>query len=275
METKLFTFHRIIAACEEGSPEGWLAFLTGYTPIVFQLFDLYLSSSPQRRENFWQEALGTLTANNFEVLKRLEHRAEIEFLGDLHAFLLERGASRLDPAQDSSLAPKPTPDSVSALLKGLPLVHQEVLFFKLRGYSDASLEKLLVITPTVTAKGLERMRADYSALLGRSEDECLWPGAWAQVIRFARAAKQEKCPPLRQFIRLHEGGLSWSDKDPLEHHVADCLHCIERWTALREIKYWRREAKPRPSAEINVLVSSLPLGAARRARKSLLARMFG
>jgi hypothetical protein len=273
MAPRLFTFHKILSACEEGSREGWQVFLESYTPIVFRLFDLYLSCSTEARKDFWRDALGALAAHNFERLRSFEHQAEREFLVDLRAFLLDRGAATLDPLQDSSLAPRPTPDTVSALLNGLPLTHQEVLFFKLAGYSDAAIEKALVITPSVAQEGWARLRADYSVLLGRDEDRCLWPAAWAAVLRFARTAKNENCPPLRQFIRIQEGGFSWYDKEPAEQHIAGCLHCLEWWTALREIKYWRNQAKPCPPSELDGLISALPLGAASK-KKSLLARMF-
>jgi hypothetical protein len=275
MSTKLFTFHKILSACEEGSRPGWQAFLSDYTPIVFQLFNLYLPSCRQRQEDFWREALAVLSANNFERLQKLEHQAEREFLIDLRAFLLDFGAARLDPGQDSRDAAPPTPESLKALLKGLPLVHQEVLFLKLAGYSDASLEKALVVTPGVARQGFERLRKDYSILLGREEDRSLWPAAWAEVRRFAGAARAESCPSLRQFIRIHEGGSSWYEKEPAEQHVSGCLYCLERWTALREIKYWRREAKPRPLAEVESLLASLPPQIARVPRKSFLARLFG
>jgi hypothetical protein len=273
MAPRLFTFHKILSACEEGSREGWQVFLEGYTPIVFRLFDLYLPSSAQARKDFWRDALGDLTAHNFERLRGFEHQAEREFLVDLRAFLLDRGAVKLDPFEDSGLAPKPTPDTVGALLKGLPLIHQEVLFLKLGGYSDAAIEKALVITPSVAQEGLARLRPDYSMLLGRNEDRCLWPAAWGAVMRFARSAKKENCPPLRQFVRIQEGGFSWYEKEPAEQHIAGCLHCLECWTALREIKYWRNEAKPCAPSELDGLISALPVGPASK-KKSLLARMF-
>jgi hypothetical protein len=164
---------------------------------------------------------------------------------------------------------------VGELLKGLPLVHQELLFLKLAGFSDATLERILVITPAVAQKGLERLRAEYGAVLERSEDRCPWPAAWAELTRQARAAKQESCLPLRQFVRIHEGGFSWYDKEPAEQHVTGCLYCLERWVGLREVKYWRREAAPKPKAEIDGLLSVLPVRTARGPRKSFLARMFG
>lgn len=275
MAAKLYTFHNVIAACEEASREGWQKFLGDYTPIFFALYDLYLGTASRSREELWRGALTELARNNFERLRHFEHQAEREFLADLRDDFLERGRAKLDPGRDSAMVPRPTPESARGLLKGLPLTHQEVLFFKLAGYSDASLEKALVITPAVAAKGLERLSADYAAVLGRNEDRCLWPAAWAEVLRFARGAKQESCPPLRQFVRIHDGGSSWDDKEPAEQHAVGCMHCLERWTALREIKHWRREARRLDAAETDAFLSTLPVRGPRKTKKSFLARMFG
>ncbi len=275
MSNKLFTFHKIVAGCEEGSREAWEAFLADYTPIVFQLSDVYFGFSPQKQNDFWRDALVQLSTSNFETLKRFEHQAEREFLTDLRDFLLEQGAEKLDPALDSTETPRPTPEAVLGLLKGLPLLDQEVLFFKLCGYSDATIEKILVTTPAVARKGLERLRAEYSPLLAGSDDRCVWPAAWAVVLRTARKAKTEGCPPLRHFVRIHEGGFQWHEKEPAEEHVTGCLHCLSRWTALREIWHWRKQAKPRPADEIDALLSALPLRTETKARKTLFKRMFG
>ncbi len=274
MSPKLITFHKVVSECEEGSREAWQAFLGDYTPIAFQLVDIYLLFPPPLREEFWREALGALAVNNFEPLRKFEHQAEREFLVGLRAFLLDRGATKLDPAQDSRTAPRPTVETVHSLLKGLPLIHQEILFLKLAGYSDGSLEKLLRITPGVAQKGLERLQADYATILARPEDKCPWPAAWGEVMRLARAAKKENCPALRQFVRIQEGHTNWYDKDPVEEHLSGCLHCLERWTALREIWHWRREAKPRPAVELDGLLTSLPVRAETKARQPFLRRML-
>src|SRR3989442_10844071 len=232
MSNKLFTFHKIVAGCEEGSREAWEAFLADYTPIVFQLSDVYLGFAPQKQNDFWPDALAQLSANNFETLKRFEHQAEREFLTDLRDFLLEQGAENLDPALDSTETPRPTPEAVLALLKGLPLLDHEVLFFKLSRSSDATIEKILVTTPAVAQKWLERLRTEYSPLLAGSDDRCVWPAAWAVVLRTARKAKTEGCPPLRHFVRIHEGGFQWHEKEPAERSEERRVgkECRSRWS---------------------------------------------
>lgn len=272
---KLITFHKILTGCEEGSREGWQLFLSDYTPIVYQLLSVYVPLEPELQRQFWRERLQDLASNNYERLRTFDHQAEREFLYDLRTFLLEQAAAKLDASRDSQEAPRPTPETVAALLKGLPLIHQEILFAKMAGYSNASLEKLFRITPTVAQNGLERLRASYSILLERKDDRCLWPAAWTEVLGSARAAKTPDCPPLRQFVRILDGQSSWYDKEPVEQHLAGCPHCLERWIALRELIYWRCEAKPCSLEDVEALLSSLPLQAESKPRRSLLGLRLG
>ncbi len=276
VQSTLITFHKILPGCEEGSREAWLAFLSNYTPIVSRLLDIYLPSCrDEQRKEFWRTALRDLSANKFERLRTFDHRSEREFLVEMRAFFLEHGAANVNPSRDTTCAPRPAPEKLNALLKGLPLLHQEILFLKLAGYADATLEKLLRITPAVALKGLERLQADYSIILRQEQDVSLWPAAWSEVLRYARASKQGGCPPLRQFVRILDGQVSWYDKDPVEQHMTSCLHCLERWTALRELVHWRREAKPLSLAELEALLSCLPIQTEAKAGKSFLGRIFG
>ncbi len=269
------TFHRIRERCEAGDAQAWRAFLNDYTPVVFELTETYLPTLAQPRERFWGDALGALTANRFEQLRSMSRQTEREFLVDLRAFVLERGAQSPLTSSDDSISRKPTPAEVIRLLEGLPLVHQEVLFLKLAGYSDATLEQLLRITPSVAQKGLERLAAEYSMNVQSQENRNPWPEAWLEVLGHARAAKKEACPALHQFVRIHDGQVSWYDKEPVEQHVAGCLHCLDRWTASKEVHYWRRKADPIAPAEVQELLSCAGVEwNSARPRQSFLRRAF-
>ena len=271
----LVTFHKILRGCEDGIRESWRLFLTDYSPIVFHLAAVYLPNPAGLGKQVWRDVLQALTSNDFERLRSLDHQAEREFLLDLRALFLDCGVTKLDPSRDFAQAQPPALDRVRELLKDLPLLHQQVMFTKLAGYSDATIEQIYTITPAVAAQSLERLKPQYAALLGREQDVCLWPAAWTQLVHDARASKTESCPPARQYVRMLDGQSSWYDKGPLEQHMSTCLHCLERWTALREITYWRREAKPRPQDEIHDLLSGLPTRTTSSAGRAVLKRIFG
>jgi hypothetical protein len=270
------TFHKTLAGCEEGSRGAWQGFVATYTPVMLRLLVVYAPACDEECQGqVWQERLQLLCADNFQRLRTFDHQSEREFVVDLRAFLLEAVADQLDPAADNGNAPQPAPNTVKNLLKGLPLIHQLVLFLKLAGYSDGMLERILRISPTVTRSGLERLQGEYAANLKREHDGGLWPAAWINLLRHAWADGTDACPPLRQFVRVLDGQTGWNEKESLEKHTVECLRCLERWAALREVTHWLRDATPLPADRVDIFVSGLPVRADAGARASLLKRMFG
>jgi hypothetical protein len=155
----------------------------------------------------------------------------------------------------------------------LPLLHEEIAFLALAGYSQKTLERILRITPAVAEEGLGRLRTNYSAVIERTDDQCLWPAAWISICRGARADEQKDCAPLRQLIRILDGQASWYDKSPAEIHRAKCLHCLELWTSLLEVVGWDKACQPWSAEQIAPLLAAVPLQ--QEKRKSLFARMLG
>jgi hypothetical protein len=270
----LLTFHKIMTGCEAGELEAWRAFLKDYTPIVLQLSRIHLPACPDPVQ-LWQQALGEICAEGFKVLRSFGHQSEREFLVDLRAFLFMKGSSSLGEAKDSIDLGNLTVENLKELVKGLPLLHQEALFLKLSGYSDRTLEQMLRVTPEVIQKGWERLKTNYSSALNREEDACMCPAAWLAIFHELRAARTEACPHVRQFIRILDGQVGWYDKEPVEKHLVECLHCLEAWTALKELSYWRRTARPVSEAEVDQLFSGLPVQKTAEKPKSLLKKIFG
>lgn len=269
----MLTFHKILAGCEAGGAAAWRAFIADYTPLAGSLTRIYLPGA-QQSEHLWKGALRGLAAENFSLLRGFEHQSEREFLLDLRAFYLGKSQASLDPAFDSKDRPAPTASGVAEMLKGAPLVHQEVLFLKLAGYSNATLEKIFRLTPAVAQASLARLGEAYLSAAQTDQGAC--PSAWLAMLGELWAARTEKCPTARLFIRIQEGQIGWQEKDPAEKHVSECLPCLERWTALRELAYWRWAAPPVAAAQVENLLTALPLSNtnAHAKRKSLLSRLF-
>jgi hypothetical protein len=272
--TKLLTFHKILPGCEEGSPEAWNAFLADYTPMAVHFFGVYTPWAPDAALDSWRDALRALSANDFAALKGFSHQSEREFLVDLRAFLQGWTAGKIEASQDAANPPAPTVETLGALLAGLPLLHQEIAFLTLAGYSQSTLEKVLRTTPAVAEEGLGRLRSRYAAVLERSVDRCLWPSAWLGICHSARANGQKDCTPLRQLIRILDGQASWYDKSPAEEHRSKCLLCLELWTSLLEVVAWDRARQRWPEAKVASLLSAVPLKQEAR-KSSFFARMLG
>jgi hypothetical protein len=173
---------------------------------------------------------------------------------------------------DGVAVPAPTLESLEALLKDLPVVQKEIVFFKLAGYSDATLERILLLPAAAIQKPLASVEKSYGTVLHRDGDCCPWPAAWLEILARARGARREDCPSRRLLVRISDGQTTWYEKSPAEEHLARCLHCLEFWVALREVTYLRRVTTPLPLAEVEPLLSCLPIAAA--ASPSLLKRLF-
>jgi hypothetical protein len=299
-----YTFHKVREQCEQGTPAAWRAFLDLYAPLWFQLLAIYLPGGKDAAPGVVQEMVVALGANQYERFRATSRQSEREFLTEVRALLLDIATGEpLGSATPGAVAPETVAQGTAASVGTAPgeaggaetaaegvatassetpaapaterfLMHQEMLFCKLAGYTNVTIERMTRIAPSIAEKSFERLAADYAAALAVQQDRCPWPAEWLRVLREARAAKAEKCPPQHQFLRIHDGQVSWYDKEPVERHVAGCLHCLESWTALREVAYWRREAPAIPEAQIAALFQALP-AAGTEQKKSLLRRVFG
>ena len=193
---------------------------------------------------------------------------------DLRTFLLELGAARLGSSAEPPGAPRLAPDSLAALFQDLPFAHQEVVFLKLAGYSDATTEKIAGVPPSIAGKALENLAAQYAPTLRHDGDSCPWPAQWLGFIRQARASRTPECVARRLMVRIFDGQISWYDKSPAETHLSRCVNCMESWIALREINFLRKVAAPLPPADVDELLSRLSF-APPAARGSLFRRWFG
>ncbi len=264
----------MLPACEEGKAEAWRAFLETYTSPARGLLGVYFGGAGDQPLEIWKRALGVLSADEFRELRAFDHQAEREFLAELRVFLFDVGSAGLDPAGDVSGPARPNPESLGPILQPLPFLYQQAVLLKLAGYSDSSLDKMLKLPAAAAERAVETLPKEYHVFLKHPEDRCLWPAAWLAFQRSIHSAPSEECPPLRQFVRIFDGQASWYDKGPAETHVTQCLHCLDRWCALREGAFWRDKAEPLAPAEAEELLSLLPIERGPEGRKSLLARLF-
>jgi hypothetical protein len=132
---------------------------------------------------------------------------------------------------------------------------------------------MLRMAPRVAQAAFARLDPDFAAALQAQSDCCPWAGAWLALLSDARGKKQTSCTALHQFLRIHDGQVSWYDKEPIETHVATCPRCLEAWAALREVSYWRKAAAAVAPVELERYMRALPLAAA--PKKNFFQRVFG
>jgi hypothetical protein len=259
-EPVLYTFHKIRKQSEQRNEAAWRAFLDFYAPAFVQLLEIHGAIRPREASAVLKKMLAQLTANGFERLRACPRQSERDFLGDLRALLLDVALEFV--ASENSQIPASAafePEKIAKLLDDLPLLHKEMLFFKLAGYTENTLERLMCISPRVAEKAFERLAGEYQAVRRAEQDRCPWPATWLAFLRQARGLKMENCVPAHEMVRIHDGQVSWYDKEPVEKHVSGCLHCLEAWTGLREVGYWRRAADQLSGSEINEFLEIIPV----------------
>lgn len=271
-EPVLFTFHKIREQGEQGNVDAWRAFLDFYSPAFLRLLEI--NGAFRRQESFaaLQAMLAELTADGLARFRATSRESEREFLADIRALLLEVALASAAPSNAQTNGGFET-EKISQLLGDLPLLHKEMLFFKLAGYSDATLERLLRISPRVAEKAFERLAKEHGAALRAERDCCPWPVEWLGFLKQARALKTESCVPAHQCVRIHDGQVSWYDKEPVEKHVSGCLRCLEAWTGLREVGFWRHAAGQISGSEVEQLLQIIPVEKTPVKKKSFFQRL--
>jgi hypothetical protein len=243
----MLTFHKIVRECAAGNRQAWRHFVAECTPLFTGLLKVYVGEQATgEADAAWRDTISDLAVEGGERLRSLSQQSEREFLIDVRRLALERALLAV-PDESEGHSEGPPSDRVRALLEGLPLVHQQVMFLKLCGYTDGALEKMLRITPGVAKQGFERLRAG----------DCFSRAAWLRVLQQAWADHTQACPAVRMLIRIQDGQVTWYDRDPIERHVATCTHCLEVGTALSELRYWRKLAHPLTLPEAEKLLTSL------------------
>jgi len=270
----VFTFHLVREQCEQGSADAWRAFLDFYSPLFLHLLEIDgFGDTP-----VWERTLDALVDDNYQRFRATSRQSEREFLIDVRALLVDQALAEARKSAGAEAsggggAPVLNLGRVAQLVEGLPLLHQEILWFKLRGYTDATIERILRMAPGVAHAALDRLMPDFAAARDLTSDRCPWPGDWLALLHQARANKKDDCPPLHQLMRIQDGQVSWYDKEPVEKRVASCLHCLESWTGLREVGYWRRAAPAVSPEQIEQLRRRIPT--VEPEKRSLLKRVFG
>jgi len=269
----LFTFHKIREQSEQGNAPAWRALLEFYGSTLIRLLEIHAAISPREAFPVAQKTMAALAADNFARLRATPRESEREFLGALRGLLfetaLESGVSRESATPGGALQPK----TITKLLDDLPLLHKEMLFFKLGGYTDNTIERIMRLSPRVADQAFQRLAGEYQRAREAQQDRSPWPASWLAFLKQARALKTENCTPAHEMVRIHDGQVSWYDKEPVEKHVSGCLHCLQEWTGLREVGYWRRVADPLASSEIEELLAVIPVDKAPARKKSFFARL--
>ena len=270
----MLTFGNTIQGCREGDGEAWRTLVAQYTPIVTGTVKAY-SADTGRVERAWRSVLTTLADHDFAKLKELDAQSDREFFTVLRSSLLEELAHGLeDGSHPSSWNTPEALETLSRLMKEFPLAHQNIAFLGLTGHPEPVIEGIIRISPGIAKSSVDRLNAEFYADFRQSIAAVEWQAAWLSLISQIHAIQTPDCVPVRRLIRILDGQFGWSEKEPIERHLAVCLHCLEAWVGLQEITYWMRRGTSLAPDQVEKLVANLPVKTKSRQRTSFLKRAF-
>ena len=270
----MLTFHKMIRGCREGDAEAWGSLVAYTTPVLTRIAKAYTSDSGRVAVS-WQGVLHGLAGHDFTALKEVEAQSDREFFSFLRASILEQlAAGAKGFSFPDGLDPAAALEDLSGLMREFPLVHQNMVFLHLTGYSDPDIELILRISPAVAQKSVERLNTTFLPDLRHSMETTHWQAVWLRMNRLMRANKTSDCVPIRQLIRILDGQFGWYEKEPIEGHLGGCMHCLEAYVGLHEINHWMQKGTPLTVGQVEALLRGLPVRAKSQGRFSFLKRAF-
>jgi hypothetical protein len=253
--------------CAAGERLGWSEFIRDYAPIARQLLQHYF---PVLQPEIDQHTLGFFErahVNGNAWFKDLKFQNEREFMMSFRELLFAYGRTTARvPVPELSL------DQFKEIVKDQNVVEREELWLYVKGYNGQQIAPMMM-NAEATAKAVKEV-ADQ-----RLKD--LFPAMTADafnvsaraLMEAAEKTKSDDCLPLKTFNNIVNGQVSWRERDVAEQHIRDCFYCIDRFTGFQEMIRLRKDAKPLPEEQVEVMMARM--GFEKAKKQGFLAKMFG
>ncbi len=228
----------MIRDCRENKPEGWRYLVTRYVPVMRYLLGQYYgarSGDPKLLER----VLMKLRDPGSALFAAPGPGTEREFVADLRQHFL--AAVESDQASGRPEIPLDL-EVMTAALEPLTATERQMLWLQGMTYTHAAAAKLMNLEPSTVQKLRERS----DELLRQKMDQ--WkPGLVASnglaLGAEAALAGGKDCLPAKAFLDTIDGRITWSRKQDYESHLAQCWHCVDRFSRIREGDFALRETK--------------------------------
>ena len=225
----IYTCFDMLRDCRAGKPEGWSYFVTHYVPVIRRLLAHYF---PERAGDGGRagKVVTALCRPESSLFQSLEAAPERVFVAELRQQVL--AAVEKDSAGPAPALPLDL-ETLLAAIAPLTVVEKQAVWLETMGYNAADTGRLLRMDPRTVDRVLEKA----ATLLRGSLDSWsldLLAANGPQLGRAAAAAGAAGCLPSKQFLDLVDGRATWEARTRVEHHSAQCLHCVDHWCRLLE-----------------------------------------
>jgi len=268
MPAELLTFQSMLRGCARGDIRNWRFFVSKYGALAEHLV--------LQRFGLTAESLRTDLPHFFAALSKKENAFFREFSGfneqefavtfQYPLFDFFRGTIGSINSAAINL------DIVNQVFGKLPLAHQEPGWLALKGYSDEVIGKILRVPISLVKVG----RAGVVTGL----KEFANPDARPWLLNDSLSCEVEKrrgpnCPEINAFCKVMDGHMPWQEKRNVEQHTAECRHCLDLETSLKDTNFHLRILPPLSDDKIQSLLSLITFSdGAAVAQRSILEKVL-
>lgn len=228
---KYAVFHKLIEGCLQADPIAWHELAQKYAPFLRQRFVQYFQEDKKKKgevaEAYFEDC------RSRQQLTKCSNLTEREFLLFLVFDFLQYGRHRYrsDDSQSTDLR------DLHDLFDGMSLAHQKCVFLLLEKYPKDLIQGIFRIGSVLTYNANDELQKRL-AEKGRSEVR-IHLSEKEQI----RQARTERCETERVVGNLIDGNLPWADRERVQGHLQECLHCLQNLVMSEEIEYFLRMSK--------------------------------
>lgn len=237
----------MIEDCRAGRREGWEHLVTQILPAFSRLLEHY---APARAKDA-RFLGGFLTALRDEPGSPLHAEGlctEREFVYGARDLLLAHARAGVPaPVQH------PRFGAFRSALEPFSVLEKQIAWLETMGYGPEETGRLTQVFPETVVMTRERAAAALSGVIEGLSPESSGPALQAA----ARAVAPERPLPLRTFLHVLDGRLTWEDRGALESALNASWHEIDRFCRVREAGAAVRSAAPLTAAEATEYLSFL------------------
>ena len=226
----------MLEGCREGNRGACRQLVQSYLSLAEFWIDHYFRVLRPHRDQILVELLKSSIVEPDGLLKTFQGTWEREFLREWRLYTLRLCRGRAVYV-DGPTSPPLTRDQLAELLKGFPLLHQQLVWFRMCQIPLKEVVQILSMRPEaaepVLVKALERGAEMTLPLSSEERILSIPPNLLVEIDN----EKTEDCVPVRLFNKIIDGQALWAEKEKAEGHAADCLYCLSTLTALKETKF--------------------------------------
>lgn len=226
----VYTCYEMVADCRANKPEGWVHFVKEYVPIIRALLAHYHAARGSGRE-LLTRVITAVAKPDSDLFRDRPSSPEREFVTHLRQAVLR--AVEVDQASRQAEIPLDLEIMTKALEEFTALERQMVWMLTMR-YDGGSTGTIMRMEPKTVDQARERAKESLRRNMDHWNQDILEANGNALSVEAAGVTTKD-CIPVRSFLDLLDGKMTWRLKQDIETHMTACWHCVDHLCRIREV----------------------------------------